>query len=405
VAREPAVRDSSGTSSAPSGATGSHWAGRAAIVTLLLGLVVTAALSVTTVVLYDRNENRLLKLRSRELNSVVATTLPSIQTPLASAAALADGTAGSARSFRTFMAPFVGPRRQFASASIWKLGGAHVLLAARLGAAPRLAAQAQAFARLLRETARPGVLNLAGVLESAQPALGFEFSASRHSGFAVYAESPLPANRRSGIESNSAFSDLYYVLYLGPSRRPSDLLVTNVSKLPLRGRQASGSVPFGASRFTLVVGPKGSLGGAFFRDLPWIVGIAGVLISLVAALTAERLARGRRRAEDLALDLDRAADELRERYREQQGISRKLQQALLPERLPELAGLQVSALYVPAASGVDVGGDWYDVVELEGGAVLLIVGDVSGHGLEAATTMALLRHAALAYAAQSPRPA
>jgi serine phosphatase RsbU (regulator of sigma subunit) len=67
--------------------------------------------------------------------------------------------------------------------------------------------------------------------------------------------------------------------------------------------------------------------------------------------------------------------------------------------------LQVAARYVPAASGVDVGGDWYDIVAVDERRVLLIIGDVSGHGLRAATTMALLRHATLAYVAQDPAPA
>src|SRR6185312_10544808 len=50
-------------------------------------------------------------------------------------------------------------------------------------------------------------------------------------------------------------------------------------------------------------------------------------------------------------------------------------------------------------------GDWYDVIELEDGRLLLVVGDVSGHGLRAATTMAELRYAIRAYAAQSDGPA
>jgi serine phosphatase RsbU (regulator of sigma subunit) len=54
---------------------------------------------------------------------------------------------------------------------------------------------------------------------------------------------------------------------------------------------------------------------------------------------------------------------------------------------------------------VDVGGDWYDVVEAGHGRALLVIGDISGHGLRAATTMASLRHAMLAYAAEDCRPA
>jgi serine phosphatase RsbU (regulator of sigma subunit) len=91
-------------------------------------------------------------------------------------------------------------------------------------------------------------------------------------------------------------------------------------------------------------------------------------------------------------------------YTEQRSIAQTLQHALLPDVLPQFAGLGVSALYVPASAGIDVGGDWYDIVAAGDGRLLLLLGDVSGHGLKAATTMASLRHAALAYASQDPRP-
>lgn len=378
--------------------------GPAAAVALTAGLLVTAALALISLALYNSNEKRLLKLRQRELNLVLAATLPATQTPLASAATLADATHGSAHTFRAFMAPFVGRGKQFGSASLWKLGPTHPSELAYIGTRPVIASYPSELGRFFARLQHPGMLDLTGILQGSR--LGFAFSTSRHPPvFVAYAENPLPANRRSKIENNSAFSDLNYVLYLGRSRRPSDLLVTNVSKLPLRGRQDSGVVPFGAASFTLVVGPKGSLSGAFFRDLPWIVGLAGALISLAAALTARRLARGRTRAEELARDLDAIAAGDRERYQQQRSISQTLQHALLPDKLPERSGLQVSALYVPASAGLEVGGDWYDVVELEDNRLLLIIGDVSGHGLAAATTMALLRHAALAYAAEDPRPA
>ena len=117
-------------------------------------------------------------------------------------------------------------------------------------------------------------MNLTGFLNSPHPALGFDFSApGRAHGFAVYAENPLPANRRSKLEKkNSAFSDLNYALYLGHSKRTSDVLVTSLKHLPIKGRQASDVVPFGAGTFTIVVSPNGSLGGAFFERLPWIIG-------------------------------------------------------------------------------------------------------------------------------------
>ena len=77
----------------------------AVAIAFVLGLVITAALSVTTSVLYNHNEHRLLRLRARELSLVLTAVVPSIQTPLASAAELANATNGNPQKFRTFIAP------------------------------------------------------------------------------------------------------------------------------------------------------------------------------------------------------------------------------------------------------------------------------------------------------------
>jgi serine phosphatase RsbU (regulator of sigma subunit) len=379
---------------------------RTAALALVVGLVVTAAFALTSLALYNRNETRLLNLRVRELGSVLSAAVTSIQTPLASAAELADATGGSPQKFRAFMAPYVGPGRQFASASLWPLTGAHPTPTTVTGATPVLLSLPGQTQRFFSRARRQTLLSVTGLLESATPKLGYEYSIpGAKRGFAAYAESPLPKDRRSAIASSSAFSDLNYVLYLGRTRRTEDLLVTSLRHLPATGRQASDVVPFGDDDFTLVATPKGSLGGTFFESLPWIIAVVGVLLSLAAALMTDRLARRRQHAEDLARDLDRVATENREMYAEQRSIAETLQHALLPDELPELAGLQVSALYVPAASGIDVGGDWYDIVAAGQGQVFVMIGDVSGHGLRAATTMASLRHAALAYAAQDYSPA
>jgi serine phosphatase RsbU (regulator of sigma subunit) len=379
---------------------------RPGLIAVAGGLIVTAALALVSLALYHRNERRLLHLRTRELGLVLSANVPTIQTPLASAAELANATNGSAQKFHKFMAAYVGHGRQFASASLWSLTGPSPALLDVVGAPPVLLTLPAEEQRFFARAAVPGTLALTNVMGTVRPTLGFEFRLrSRRPRFAVYAENPLPADRRSAIERNSAFSDLNYALYLGRSRRSSDLLVTNVSSLPVAGREDSSVVPFGASVFTLVVAPKGSLSGIFFRDLPGLIGGAGLLLSIAAGLLTERVAQGRRRAERLARDLDRLAAENREMYSEQRGIAKTLQHALLPDKMPQLRGVRISALYVPAASGVDVGGDWYDVVALGEQRAALIIGDVSGHGLEAATTMALLRHATLAYVAQDARPA
>lgn len=375
-----------------------------AVFALLAGLAVTAALTVISLELYDRNESRLLDLRARELGLVLTAVVPAIQTPIASGAALADATGGNAQKFRAFMAPEVGVGRQFSSVSLWRVGGGAAGPVTVVGAASQLPTQQ---ARIIfAPGAQKGKLKVVGHLQSQQPSIGYEFSTPGvKQAFAIYAESPLPKNRRSKLERNSAFSDLNYAVYLGRSRATRNLLVTSLKRLPITSRKASTSAAFGDSRLSLVVTPRGSLGGTFFKSLPWIVAVSGLLISLAAAMITDRLARGRQRAEQLAGSLDVVAAENERMYTEQRNIAQTLQHALLPDALPEVSGLRVSARYVPATSGVEVGGDWYDVVAAGEHRVLLVIGDVSGHGLRAATTMASLRHATLAYAAHDPRPA
>jgi anti-sigma regulatory factor (Ser/Thr protein kinase) len=82
-----------------------------------------------------------------------------------------------------------------------------------------------------------------------------------------------------------------------------------------------------------------------------------------------------------------------------------LQRSLLPRNLPEPAGLSVCARYLSAAARRLVGGDWYDVLPLPDGGVGVAIGDVVGHGIEAATLMGSLRNALQAYAVQGLSPA
>ena len=79
-----------------------------------------------------------------------------------------------------------------------------------------------------------------------------------------------------------------------------------------------------------------------------------------------------------------------------------LQRSLLPDRLPNLVGIDTAARYLPARD--EVGGDWYDVIDLPGGQVGLGIGDVAGHGLRAASLMGQLRAGLRAYALDGHSP-
>ncbi|MFF0221450.1 SpoIIE family protein phosphatase [Streptomyces sp. NPDC004629] len=81
-----------------------------------------------------------------------------------------------------------------------------------------------------------------------------------------------------------------------------------------------------------------------------------------------------------------------------------LQRALLPRRLPRLPGGVAVARYLPTTAGLEVGGDWYDVIPLPDNHVALVIGDVQGHNAGAATLMGQMRTALRAYAAEGHPP-
>lgn len=92
-------------------------------------------------------------------------------------------------------------------------------------------------------------------------------------------------------------------------------------------------------------------------------------------------------------------------FQVQQTTSQLLQRSLLPESLPELDGVALGAFYASGGSGVEVGGDWYDVVPLTDGRVAVALGDVMGKGVPAAVVMGQVRSALRAYALIDPDPA
>ena len=81
-----------------------------------------------------------------------------------------------------------------------------------------------------------------------------------------------------------------------------------------------------------------------------------------------------------------------------------LQRSLLPRSLPVLPGGRAEARYLPTTVGLEVGGDWYDVIPLPDSHVALVIGDVQGHNATAATLMGQMRTALRAYAVEGHPP-
>ncbi|WP_210586072.1 SpoIIE family protein phosphatase [Streptomyces sp. GESEQ-35] len=103
-------------------------------------------------------------------------------------------------------------------------------------------------------------------------------------------------------------------------------------------------------------------------------------------------------AEDLVSRAAVCVDNAR-RYTRERDAALVLQRSLLPHRLPEQDAVEVAACYRPADELTGLGGDWYDVVPLSGARVALVVGEVPGHGIDAAAAMGRLRTAVRTLAA------
>ncbi|MFF7360128.1 SpoIIE family protein phosphatase [Streptomyces sp. NPDC008125] len=85
-------------------------------------------------------------------------------------------------------------------------------------------------------------------------------------------------------------------------------------------------------------------------------------------------------------------------------LSLGLQRAMMPSLGKSPPGITVAARYIPTGGGLQVGGDWYDMIPLPNGRVALIIGDVQGHDVRAAGLMGQLRIALRAYASEGHRP-
>ncbi|MGP0027472.1 MAG: GAF domain-containing SpoIIE family protein phosphatase [Streptosporangiaceae bacterium] len=142
----------------------------------------------------------------------------------------------------------------------------------------------------------------------------------------------------------------------------------------ISGQQAWVAVPLRGSGRTL-----GVLTLVFTRAHPLDDGPDQIALTALGATIADALGR--------AIQHDRDRD-----------LVISVQRSLLADTLPERPGVRLGGYYLPAETRYGIGGDWYDAVLLPGGQMTLIVGDVVGHGLEAAVAMGQMRSAARALA-------
>jgi serine phosphatase RsbU (regulator of sigma subunit) len=139
-----------------------------------------------------------------------------------------------------------------------------------------------------------------------------------------------------------------------------------------------------------------------------LVASAAIVIAAIGGIFLEVQRRADLRIERERLEAEvkrREAESLRSAYDAEKRIADSLQEAIAQRPLPTLPTLRFSATYVPATEETKVGGDWYDALELPNNRVLFAIGDVTGHGIEAAVTMNRARQALISSALLEGDPA
>ena len=353
---------------------------------------------------YHRNEQRLLALQTRLTADAIATTEPLyVADHLGGAASLAAATNGQTAVFRNTMSDSMTAGGPFASASLWRITANTprlIATVATVGGKPLLAPGSARAAAIIRQAAASKSFVVAEVTDPDALRLGYAISASGSYGtFIAYSEEPLPASRRIAEPASSPIAQLNLAVYLGRSQTSAALLETDsAAPLPLRGTTFTSTIPFGSTVLTITTSPRSSLSGPDSAFLPWAIAAGGLVLTLLAMLLTERLTRRRESAE-------RLTEQVEQLYVEQRSVAQTLQRALLPAQMPMIPGMQIAVRYLPGTAGVDVGGDWYDVVPLAEGRFVFVIGDVSGRGVRAAAVMASLHYASRAYAFEGHPPA
>lgn len=144
--------------------------------------------------------------------------------------------------------------------------------------------------------------------------------------------------------------------------------------------------------------------GCFWVVLPLLVGTRPVgVLSMAFEQQDGDIVAERATLTALATVLAQAVERTR-MHDARHELADGLQQALLPRMLPQPAGVVSTSRYASATSGIELGGDWYDLISLPGGGVAMVIGDVEGHNTAAAVVMGQLRSAVRAYAAEGHDP-
>lgn len=380
--------------------------GRATLLVTLIGLVITASVAWTAWTLNRHNEHRLLEVQTHQAAALLSSTILTLQNPLTTALQIESATGDNKQQFEQFGSSYVGSGKPFASSILWKKAGTSWVPISSVGETPLVAPFSEQSLTLINKALDSPSFEVTSVRSHGSQRIAYAVANPRDPTLVIYAERAIPANRQVPVESNSAFADLNFATYLGPTTDLATLATTDLplNELPITGDTVRESIPFGTSSVTLVTSPRVPLGGALGGALPWIFVVGGAAVTLGTAVVTYQLVRRRRNAlrdahtiADLYLQLD-------DLYGEQRSIAETLQQALLPQRNPSIPMLEIASRYLAGAHGVEIGGDWFSIIDIDRRHFAFAVGDVSGKGVSAAAIMARMRFTVRAYLTEGHPP-
>jgi serine phosphatase RsbU (regulator of sigma subunit) len=358
------------------------------LIVLMLLLGVTAAVTVVTHVVVANQERKLLAERANEVNLVLSTSISTVSTDL-SVLAREAGRGGSSQFVQEAVAQLSTGRNPVAVGLMRPSGGSFVVVAAA-GQGLRAGQELSGVpAETMRIAGRSTGMVATGVYGSGRSrSVGYAVAAP--GGLVIYRQSIVGPIHPPAQAGTAPFSEVHVVVYGSARPDPSQVLVATTTALPLRGTVRYVPLMAGSTRWLTGVAAVHPLVGSVASAAPWVALAAGLLGSILVFLLLEAAAYRR----------DSAVQALESEHR----FAEALQRRLLPT-LPPFAGLEVASSYVAGEYDQQVGGDWFDVFELPSGQVAVAIGDVMGHDVDAAATMAQVRAALRSYAVEGGDPA
>lgn len=362
--------------------------------TCAVGLVATGLLATAAQLSYLHTERQLTRLETTLGAFELRARLLNVEQPMLTALGTTASSPDPVTTFERTLEASIAPSGPISAASLLRISNGRCERLVAIGRVLSLLQQPAVRARACAEALRGKGLMTVRLPGRGAERFGYLLAAKGSAGHLVIAASrTLPSDHRLPELAGAPYAKLEFALYFGRHTTRSALVATDAPRHGLSGVTSTVTVPFGSNVLSVVGEARTPLAGELADLFPWLIALIGVAATAGTAFIVHLVTERRRRAEQIGKAL-----------RFQESVAHELQHALLPRELPHVVGVEYGVRYLPEMRGVDVGGDWYDAMAVGDGSVFLSIGDVSGHGLDAATMMGAVRSSIRAFASEDPRP-